>query len=93
MVKFITACGSGLGSSLMISMNISKVLKELEIEGEVEHCDVSSVAFKEADYFVFGKDIAESSAVSSLDKDKIIVLLNILSVDELKDKIKEKLKL
>ena len=31
MLKFIAACGSGLGSSLMVSMNVSKVLKELGI--------------------------------------------------------------
>ncbi len=86
-MKFIAACGSGLGSSLMISMNVSKVLKELGAEGEVEHCDISSVSFKQADYFVLGKDVAESSAISSLDKSKIIILNDILSLSELKEKI------
>lgn len=92
-LKFIAACGSGVGFSLMVSMNISKVLKELNIEAEVEHSDLSNALFKQADYYVFGRDIAESSAVSSLDKDKIISLKNILSLDELKTKIKEKLNL
>lgn len=92
-LKFIAACGSGVGSSLMVSINISKVLKELNIEAEVEHSDLSNALFKQADYYVFGRDIAESSAVSSLDKDKIISLKNILSLDELKTKIKEKLNL
>ncbi len=86
-LKFLAACGSGLGSSLMISMNVSKVLKELGIEGEVEHCDISSVSFKQADFYVLGKDVAESSAVSSLDQSKIIMLSDILSVAELKEKI------
>ncbi|MGL4367998.1 MAG: PTS sugar transporter subunit IIB [Brevinemataceae bacterium] len=84
---FIAACGSGLGSSLIISMNISKVLQELGIEGNVEHCDISSLTFKDGDYYVLGKDVAESSAVGGIDKNKIIVLTNILSLNELKEKI------
>ena len=91
MLKFIAACGSGLGSSLMVSMNVSKVLKELGIEAEVEHSDISNAVFENADYYVLGRDVAESSAVSSIDKEKIIVLQSILSVDELRNKIKEKL--
>ena len=91
MLKFIAACGSGLGSSLMVSMNVSKVLKELGIEAEVEHSDISNAVFKNADYYVLGRDVAETSAVSSIDKEKIIVLQSILSVDELRNKIKEKL--
>ncbi|ADK31074.1 phosphotransferase system, lactose/cellobiose-specific IIB subunit [Brachyspira pilosicoli 95/1000] len=75
----------------MVSMNVSKVLKELGIEAEVEHSDISNAVFKNADYYVLGRDVAESSAVSSIDKEKIIVLQSILSVDELRNKIKEKL--
>ncbi len=90
-IKFLAACGSGLGSSLMISMNVDKVIKELGIDGEVEHCDISSVSFKPADYYVLGRDVAESAAVANIDPDKIIVLDNILSLPELTEKIKAKL--
>lgn len=89
-IKFIAACGSGIGSSLMVSMNVSKALKELGIDGEVEHCDISSAVFKDADYYVLAKDVAESSAVSNINPDKIIILTNILSMNELKEKIKNK---
>lgn len=92
-LKFIAACGSGIGSSLMVSMNISKVLEELGIEAEVKHFDISSAVFEKADYYVLGRDVAESLAVSSLDKDKFIVLNSILSINELRDKIKEKLQI
>lgn len=90
-LKFLTACGSGLGSSLMISMNISKVIKELGLDAEVEHCDISSLSTKSADYYVFAKDVAESAAVSGINPEKIIVLENLLSIPELKQKISEKL--
>ena len=45
MLKFIAACGSGLGSSLMVSMNVTKVLKELGVEAEVEHSDISNAGY------------------------------------------------
>ena len=42
-MKFLAVCGSGLGSSFMVEMNIKKVLKELGVTGvEVEHTDVGS---------------------------------------------------
>ncbi len=86
-VKFLTACGSGLGSSLMISMNIAKAVKDLGIDGEVEHCDISSISLNPADYYVLGRDVAESSAVSAIDPNKIIVLDNILSLSSLSIKV------
>ncbi len=89
-LKFIAACGSGLGSSLIVSMNTSKVLKELGIEGLVEHCDISSLAFNIADFYILGKDVAESAAVDKLDVTKIIILDSILSLSELKEKISQK---
>lgn len=89
-LKFIAACGSGLGSSLIVSMNASKVLKELGIEAQVEHSDISSLAFSTADFYILGKDVAESAAVGKLDPTKIIVLDSILSLSELKEKISQK---
>ena len=32
-MKFMAACGSGLGSSFMVEMNINKVLGELGVSG------------------------------------------------------------
>ena len=36
-MKIMAICGSGLGSSFMVEMNIKKVLKKLDIDAEVEH--------------------------------------------------------
>lgn len=36
-MKIMAICGSGLGSSFMVEMNIKKVLKKLNIDAEVEH--------------------------------------------------------
>ena len=41
MLRIGTACGSGLGSSFMVQMNIESILSELGVTGvEVEHYDL-----------------------------------------------------
>ncbi len=58
-MKILVCCGSGLGSSFMIQMNIEKVLKELNIEAEVDHSDLSSAMGMKSDIYVGTRDIAE----------------------------------
>lgn len=88
-MKIMAVCGSGLGSSFMLEMNVKKVLGKLGIEAEVEHSDLSSVTENSADLFVMGRDIAESTSIS---KDKIVILESIISMPELEEKLEERLK-
>ncbi len=85
-MKIMAVCGSGLGSSFMVEMNIKKVLKKLGVEAEVEHSDLASAVPGVADLFVMGKDIASSSNVP---KDKLMILDNIISMPELEAKLSE----
>ncbi len=62
-MKIMAICGSGLGSSFMVEMNIKKVLKKMGVEAEVEHSDLSSATPGAADVFVMAKDIADSASV------------------------------
>lgn len=87
-MKIMAVCGSGLGSSFMLEMNIKKVLSKLEIIAEVEHSDLASVTQNSADLFVMGKDIAASS---SIPEDKLIILNSIISLSELEEKLNNKL--
>lgn len=87
-MKIMAVCGSGLGSSFMLEMNIKKVLDKLGFNAEVEHSDLASVTPNSADLFVMGKDIASSS---SIDENKIIILNSIISLVELEEKLKDKL--
>lgn len=88
-MKIMAVCGSGLGSSFMLEMNIKKVLKKIGVEAEVEHSDLGSVTNDSADLFVMGKDIAASSSVPA---DKLLVLDSIISMPELEEKLTQKLK-
>ncbi|MDY0393741.1 PTS sugar transporter subunit IIB [Virgibacillus halophilus] len=88
-MKMLVVCGSGLGSSFMIEMNVKDVLKDLSAEGiEVEHSDLGSATSDMADLFICGKDLAD--AASGLGE--LVVLDNILDENELKEKIGDKLK-
>lgn len=84
-MKILVCCGSGLGSSFMIEMNIKKVLQEMGVEAEVSHSDLSSAAGIKADIYVGTRDIATQltslGIVASLD--------NMIDKGELKKKLSE----
>ena len=78
-------CGSGLGSSFMVEMNIKKVLKKMGVEADVEHSDLSSAIPSEADLFVMAKDIAASASIPD---NQLIVITNIIDINELETKLR-----
>ncbi|WP_426760329.1 PTS sugar transporter subunit IIB [Enterobacter cloacae complex sp. 402C9] len=82
-MKIMAICGSGLGSSFMVEMNIKKVLKKLEIEAEVEHSDLSSATPGAADLFVMAKDIA-----ASVPESQLVVINNIIDINELEAQLR-----
>jgi Phosphotransferase system, galactitol-specific IIB component len=88
-MKILVCCGSGLGSSFMIQMNIEKVLKELNVTGEVDHADLSSATGMKSDIYVGTRDIADN--FSSF-KGEIISLNSMIDKKELKEKLEIALK-
>ena len=57
--KIMCACGSGLGSSLIVHMNTEEIVKKLgHPEIEVDHTTVSDINPTAADLFVVGGDLA-----------------------------------
>lgn len=86
-MKIMALCGSGLGSSFMVEMNIKDVLKELGVTSvEVTHSDISSAGNGDADIFFVARDVAENI---SLDPEKIVILNSIIDKNELREKLKE----
>lgn len=83
--RIMCCCGSGLGSSMLVRMNVEKILKNLDIKGvDVTHSSISDATETAADLFVVGKDLAQF--VSSLPN--VIILDNIMDMSELETKIK-----
>ena len=86
MKKVVCICGSGLGSSFLVEMNVKSILKELGLSKvEVEHTDVGSAWPGMADLIVCGSDLASVLARNG----EILALNNIMDKKELKDKLKE----
>ncbi|WP_210469875.1 PTS sugar transporter subunit IIB [Sporosarcina sp. 6E9] len=88
-MKILTVCGSGLGTSFMVEMNINTILSELGItDVEVNHSDLSSAAPGDADVFFLAKDIAEGGSHLG----EVIVLESIIDMDELREKVTQVMK-
>lgn len=88
-MKILAVCGSGLGSSFMLEMNIQDVLKKLGVTNlEVGHSDLGSTTNGMADYIICGRDIA--AAMSGFDN--VVALDSILDKKELTEKITQILK-
>lgn len=87
--KILCACGSGLGSSFLVEMNVSKVLKKLGVQDiEVSHSAATDVYKGVADLFVVGKDMFDICSPYG----DCIVLDNIISIPELETKLSQYLK-
>ncbi len=83
-MKILVCCGSGLGSSFMIEMNIKKVLAELGVEAEVSHCDLSSASGNKSDIYVGTRDIAtQLEGLGGI----VVSLNNMIDKAEMKEKI------
>lgn len=83
-MKIVAVCGMGLGSSLILKMNIVAVLKEMGVSGcEVEHSDLTSVSGLSADLFVASSDLAPSLRTNV----PVIALAGIMNKKELKEKL------
>ncbi len=84
MVKILAICGFGVGTSLILRMNIEKVLKENNLEAEVEHIDVTTAAGAAADLVVTSREIA-GQIENSFDV-PVIVIDNFMNLDEIREK-------
>lgn len=84
MKKIACVCGSGLGSSLILSMNVTAVLKELgRTDVQVSHYDLGSAWPGFADVIVCGADLYDNC----LRFGDVIPLKNIMDKKELKEKL------
>lgn len=84
--KILCFCGSGLGTSFIMEMNVKKALTKLGITGiEVEHSTIDDVMPGAADLFVCGADLLPNAVKAG----KAIGLANMVSMAEMESKLKE----
>lgn len=84
--SIMCCCGQGLGSSMIVGMNVEKALKNLGIKGvSVSHTALSEVTENSADLFIVGADLAPQM-VNYKNK---IVLNQLMDMNEMETKLKE----
>lgn len=84
--KILAFCGSGLGTSFMMELNIKKALKQLGITGvTVDHTTIDDVVPGAADLFVCSADLLPKAEKAG----PAIGLKNMMSMPELTEKLKE----
>ncbi|WP_029512176.1 MULTISPECIES: hypothetical protein [Mesoplasma] len=85
-MKLIAVCGQGLGSSLIIEMNMKDAVEELGLDVEVGHTNLNSFDPTDSSItaVVCGLDLE-----SSINFDKKIILNNLFDKDELLEKIEK----
>ncbi|KYO67317.1 PTS sugar transporter subunit IIB [Thermovenabulum gondwanense] len=85
-IKIVTACGVGMGSSLILKMMVEDILKAEGIDAKVENIDIGSIKSANADMVVvqsFHEDKVKDAA-------KVVVNIdNFLDKEKLKNKVLE----
>ena len=84
-VKFLAICGNGMGSSLLVKMNLEDILNELDIFGIVECCALSQAAGLVKNFDIILTSTAFIKGCEDiLPKDKkVIILKNLFNKKEL----------
>lgn len=85
-MKILVMCGNGLGSSFMMEINVKKALKELGVEADVDHTDLTTGKTISADIYIGAKDIMNNFKKEGAN---VIGLENIINVEEIKNKLAE----
>lgn len=88
MKKILVVCGNGLGSSMMVEMNINSILKDMGKEADVSHTDLTTAKTERADLFLGSEDIVGSLK----DGNKNVVKLhNLMDKKELREALENNL--
>lgn len=86
--RIVCCCGAGMGSSMLLMINVEEVLEELGYKDvEVFHSTISDLVNQDADIYVFSMDLIRNI---KWDDKHMIVLNNIMDTEELKSKLKPK---
>lgn len=88
MMKILCVCGLGQGTSLILRMNVETVLRELGIQADVEHMDVSSASGMEVNVIVTSHELAQSLSGT---KAKVVIVNNYFDQSEIKAALQDHL--
>lgn len=85
MLKVVTVCGLGVGSSLIMKMTVENALKKLNVKSQIEHWDMGTIKSKDCDLIVTTNEFKKNFS----DQNNVIYLENIVDDQEAERKLKE----
>ncbi|WP_077304895.1 PTS sugar transporter subunit IIB [Terribacillus halophilus] len=88
-LNILFVCGAGLGSSFACQMAAEDVLTKLGVEARLDHSDISSAASAKPDIIITAQNFQSQFEKFSIDSKQttIVYLRNIVSKQEIEDKI------
>lgn len=84
MLKFVTVCGAGVGSSMMLRLFAQEILDNEGIDAVVDASDISSVTPDSYDVVITTSDFADRLSPSTA---QIIRIDNMMDKDFLREEI------
>ena len=86
-LKVLAVCGFGVGTSLILRMNIETVLKKNNIKASVENADIMTAKSLSADVIVTSNELASQLEDMNV---PIIIINNFMDLEEITTKFLEK---
>ena len=89
MLKIVVACGSGMGSSQIIKMKVSKVLKKLNITADIHHTNIAEAKTALHNYHavICPENLVDTFAAAQEKGIRVIALKNLLDEKEIEQKL------
>lgn len=85
MLKVVTVCGMGVGSSLIMKMTVEEAMNNLNMKSQVEHWDMGTVKSQSADIIVTTKSFEKNFS----DQDNVVYLNNITDTDQAEKRLND----
>ena len=85
MLKIITVCGLGVGSSLIMKMTVDQATTQLGVKCDIEHWDMGTVKGRPCDMIVTTEGFRKNFA----DQDNVVFINNIVDVKEMKEALEK----
>ncbi|MGF1683913.1 PTS sugar transporter subunit IIB [Photobacterium makurazakiensis] len=85
-MKIMVVCGHGLGTSLMMEMSIKSIIKDLNVDANVDHIDLGSAKGTDCDIFIGTNDITEQLIAQGVEG-KIVSLANMVDKNAMKERL------
>lgn len=82
-MKILAVCGLGQGTSLILRMNVETVLRDMGVDADVEHIDVSAARSMNVDIIVTSQELAETLGTDT--SAKVVIVNNYFDNAEIKN--------